>query len=84
MEFKGTKGKWRVFDDYIQDEYGGLIADCFPTSEEDRANALLISKAPEMLEYLLDAVNEHKNGVGVSEGWFKAVEKLIKEATELQ
>lgn len=82
MEFKGTKGKWQVFDDYIQDESGGLIADCFPTSKEDRANALLISKAPEMLEILKRISYNLKN----EECPFDEdeIDRLIKEATEIK
>lgn len=37
----------------------------------------------EMLEMLTDAVNEYKAGERVSDGWYKAVEQLIKEATEI-
>lgn len=92
-----TKGKWKIKDikstletEINSSEYriakvkhykGKNFND--PIEKEAKANALLISKAPEMMEYLLDAVNEYKAGVGVSNGWFKAVEKLIKEATEL-
>lgn len=79
MEFKGTKGKWKVFDDYIQDESGGLIADCFPTNEEDRANALLISKAPEMLTMLVRLRDTEDFGISEVED----IAKLIKEATEI-
>lgn len=51
--------------------------------EEAKANALLISKAPEMLEMLkkvLD-VNEHHGFDGHSIN--KQIEKIIREATEL-
>lgn len=41
------------------------------------------SKAPKMLEMLIDAVNEYKAGEKVSDGWYKEVEQLIKEATEI-
>lgn len=97
MEFKGTRGKWfacciETSPHYIF-AHGGNITICQPyisqdmgedlSLEEYRANALLISKAPEMLEYLMDALNENKSGEKISDGWFKNVEQLIKEAIEL-
>lgn len=60
MEFKGTKGKWELyFDDrslekYIKTEHK-FIARVGFGNEENNANALLISKAPEMLEMLQKA-----------------------------
>ena len=50
--------------------------------DEQKSNAQLISKAPEMLEMLMDAVNENKNGESLSQGWFIEAEKLI-EATNV-
>ena len=57
MEFKGTKGKWYLSnsDTILRSENGSEICDYsgYKTAvEEDKANALLISKAPEMLEML--------------------------------
>ncbi|QIY92200.1 hypothetical protein [Chryseobacterium gallinarum] len=96
MEFKGTKGKWRIEKDYKfptlhniwsdQESIlnnGTLIArTCYaPLSE---SNALLISKAPEMLE-MLNIVLMH-DPCHYSERWdklIKDVEKVIKEATEI-
>lgn len=99
--FKGTKGKWKVREGYRIDiitdndkafgivdfgtEQEAFLAD-YPI-EQWKANALLISKAPEMLEMLencfgmLDRIRpateeemrEMKNNI----------KKLIKEATEL-
>lgn len=100
MEFKGTKGKWKLgnvpmcvisdttdtegFKDNSghtdSDYYGGLLI-C--ESIWKSSDALLISKAPEMLDYLMDAINENKSGEKISDGWFKNVEQLIKEAIEL-
>lgn len=51
------------------------------TIEEGKYNALLISKAPEMLEMLKGLLNE-SNDIVHSE-IKKDIEKLIKEATEL-
>jgi hypothetical protein len=97
MEFKGTKGKWKIKDikstletEINTSEYriakvkhykGKNFND--PIEKEAKFNALLISKAPEMLDYLMDAINENKSGEKISDGWFKNVEQLIKEATKL-
>lgn len=101
-EFKGTKGKWNyddgdnssidmVLDDNStisvsrHDRYGdGLVG----SREEMQANALLISKAPEMLEklkeilFIVDWSYEawtSNDGLNIKE----EIEQLIKEATEL-
>jgi hypothetical protein len=95
-EFKGTKGKWAIkkniegcflisgenWEDFCEvvtvtdgTDFDGKFA------EQAQANALLISKAPEMLEmleklkYRLDWFNDD---VSVSE-----IKQLIKEATQL-
>ena len=83
MEFKGTKGKWRCV---IPEGYGkstlvmngtDIICDMVKF-EGKRYNALLISKAPEMLEMLKKLVNTYEL-LGIS----NEVKQLIKEATEL-
>jgi hypothetical protein len=60
-EFKFTKGKWTSFKPqdgngfvYVNNEYltTGTIATCYGDGEEPQANALLISKAPDLLEEL--------------------------------
>jgi hypothetical protein len=85
MEFKGTKGKWEADEDHVAtlDEsiHGNLICVIpdylYPESQVNwKANALLISKAPEMLEML-------KN---ISSGQYidnSDIKQMIKEATEL-
>ena len=93
-EFKGTKGKWVVEKTHekgkwIQNEDGGYCAvSAGSTLEESKANALLISKAPEMLEMLNRVLNDvdfsstlwgNDAGIILSE----EIEQLIKEATEL-
>lgn len=94
-KFKGTKGNWGLGEIKISvwgEERKGCIADCTGVHKEDfyfgfsedemKANALLISKAPEMLEMLIRcehwtaSCNENANIV-------KDIQKLIKEATEL-
>ena len=89
MEFKGTKGKWNADKNttfggknsiIVSDEKGVIInldAASFDSDEEMEANALLISKAPEMLEMLIEVL-ENKSDID-----YKKVEQLIKEATEL-
>lgn len=93
MEFKGTKGKW------IIDENGDVITDlkyytgdivCLKPEELEEslvnweANALLISKAPEMLEMLnrfLEITNSFVHpGVDHLRG---SARQLIKEATQI-
>lgn len=89
--FKGTKGKWKLcktYDEMDKPSFSltsdeGKIAYCYNlqlccgVQERANANALLISKAPEMLEMLEDIV---KYG-GVAN--FDKIKQLIKEATEL-
>ena len=88
-EFKGTKSKWDIFrqdnDIYIETESGNA-AICSIVGgvglEQDEANALLISKAPEMLEMLIQCKNAlDKIGHGILES---KIEQLIKEATQIK
>jgi hypothetical protein len=92
MEFKGTKEEWYVenlnspnkgkypaFEIDISSESQNNIctvwyADLF--SEEAKANALLVSKAPEMLEMLIEVL-ENKSDVD-----YEKIEILIKSATQ--
>ena len=92
-EFKGSKGEW--FIDYEQsghNEYQVLFTaisstkgnshfcDIYGDNKTAEANALLISKAPEMLE-MLKVILEGKCDIPE---WKKDMAfKLIKEATEL-
>ena len=93
MEFKGTKGKWTYeYDnsDYNPTEWYTIFSDKGSVlsrnynernfqEEEMRANALLISKAPEMLEMLQYFIDNNMISVKADE---MAIE-LIKQATEL-
>lgn len=105
-EFKGTKGKW-YFNNDIQVHSGYRIVTCNGvkihessnkngiSEKEIEANALLISKAPEMLEMLKESTEVIKwymdNSTSeLSEPFFniganqiEQIEQLIKEATEL-
>lgn len=91
-EFKGSKGKWinkenpiSVNQMYVTAKHSiicRLNNSDFDSDEEMDYNALLISKAPEMLEmlkrceYWISACNENANIL-------KDISELIKEATEL-
>ena len=87
MEFKGTKGKWVLEDteNWINliDSNGDRITSIDVCDSRSPYDALLISKAPEMLEMLKKVlgVNEHHGFDGHSIN--KQIEKLIREATEL-
>lgn len=79
MEFKGTKGKWK-FDKDVKTT-NVLISDGFYLGEiRNKYDALLISKAPEMLEMLKQVVILFELGKLRS---IHGVNDLIKEATEL-
>ena len=84
MEFKGTKGKWEFNNEnFIEIQIKKPLKSICAINtnvEEYEANALLISKAPEMLEMLKSCVKAFeqlgmKEPIGVTE--------LIKEATEI-
>ena len=100
MKFKGTKGKWRKFqlpngnmkitcDDWR--EFAEIEFKHWQNTEERRKqclyNALLISKAPEILEMLQKIVlmTETCNGTfkDFRERYNTEIKQLIKEATEL-
>jgi len=91
-EFKGTKGKWEADEDHVAslDETvnGNLICVIpeqmyYRSREKWGANALLISKAPEMLD-LLKVVVEQQHLLGcITSETHKKINQLIKEATEI-
>ena len=91
MEFKGTKGKW-IFrkNGYNTIKILGTKTkkvceiNCNLNNKLDHinyANALLISKAPEMLEMLKELINLHELGHEI--GQYDKAKELIKEATTL-
>ena len=90
MDKKFTKGKWGISSnnpDQIESQDGINICDCwsmgdnrFPDELEMKANALLISKAPEMLEVLENIEND--NGSIPAFMW-EMIKKVIKQATEI-
>lgn len=101
--FKGTIGKWflrenkstimsedkcliaRVFDG----KGTALLADKNQSDIITEANALLISKAPEMLEMLkecklqLEYLNEKFTETGTTNSLLSKIESLIKQSTEI-
>lgn len=89
-EFKGTKGKWEVSEandnsglHYIQSSVrNALVArTCYmPLS---KADALLISKAPEMLEMLKEVLAGRIRPREYQSEW-ELVNELIKSATEVK
>ena len=96
-EFKGTKGKWKIenikspFETAINSsEYRIAAVKHYegknfndPIEKEAKANALLISKAPEMLEMLnrfMEITRELNHPRLDHLRW--SANKLIKEATE--
>ena len=91
-QFKGTKGKWGI--NHEQRNQRGILIECNNPNwdvcntttnyEEDIANALLISKAPEMLEMISELLKELEfHGYRHSTTIYNA-QNLIKEATEIK
>lgn len=92
MEFKGTGKKWKNIGNEIWNKDGSpiIIGLAYPHNpnnvsiDEQKANALLISKAPEMLEMLkkcrdyFTAKTDWDSEERADEIW-----QLIKEATEI-
>jgi hypothetical protein len=94
-EFKGTQGDWEFSMCQISEQINinsGLIniANVFSYDvlcgendiEETKANALLISKAPQMLEMLKQCVT-HLQEHDLHGKFEEEIKQLIKEATEL-
>ena len=89
MEFKGTKGKWyrntksSIVSSVYSENEEKLIHISGKNNEEAKANALLISKAPEMLEMLqLWCMDMEERGHAYGD-CYTMTKQLIKEATEL-
>ncbi|MDV3822914.1 hypothetical protein CMU07_09120 [Elizabethkingia anophelis] len=82
-EFKGTKGKWEI------QWMGSLLSIIGAKKSERKANAQLISKAPEILEMLkrISTVGEKlweqdEENIIFDEIDFLELDHLIKQATE--
>ena len=81
MEFKGTKGEWYInrFGNVVSENEEVAYMPSLTEKEHKKANALLISKAPEMLK-MLEYLSKHiVNESSVND----KIKNLIKEATEL-
>jgi hypothetical protein len=90
--FKGTKGKWIrkevITDNGFFQKVSVDLAESIcnvTTRDHERSiyNALLISKAPKMLEMLEKLVNEIKSEYKSDNELLEEARQLIKEATEL-
>ena len=85
MEFKGTKSKWYI------NRFGNVFTkneeDAYMTSlmnkEYKEVNALLISKAPEMLEIIKLLIDRLEENDLKELSAVKRAKQLIKEATEI-
>ena len=83
-EFKGTKGKWEINRGRtIHGIHSGMSQIAIVEGIFINANALLISKAPEMLEMLGYILEYQGSGFVLNHDLSKEIEQLIKEATEL-
>jgi hypothetical protein len=79
MEFKGTKGKWKL--ENIDNNWLVMSNDVNLVGiNNNKANALLISKAPEMLEMLKEIHSFLSSGTRINSD---DIYQLIKEATEI-
>lgn len=91
MEFKGTKGKWKIDNDcqnsiFITcDQPDWTICNTLSDFDQDKANALLISKAPEMLEMLGKCYEYFCNNTSAqSEENADSIGQLIREAIKFK
>lgn len=86
-EFKGTKGDWKLTDKKrgIEVKVKPNIYKSICTSTGNtkwQYDMLLISKAPEMLEMLIELRNFGATH-GMTYDLYEGLDKLIKQATEL-
>ena len=82
-EFKGTKGKWEAtpyHNVYCMGSRVATIGDLGKITDEVKYNALLISKAPAMLEMLQYLSEKLGTSFEIEK---QEINQLIKEATEL-
>lgn len=95
MRHSETKSSWKVLGttlgarynivrcDYIYDPNLDINWNKFQ-SKEQKANALLISKAPEMLDFINRISGEMlRSDFVLSEKWYDQAQELIKQATKL-
>ena len=92
-EFKGTIGKWNITTSKKGNHYMNVGGNCefikvysgkrSGHEVNQKANALLISKAPEMLDMLIDLRNCKETWSDLFQSDKDRIELLIREATEL-
>ena len=90
MEFKGTKGKWeRITSDWDLSQSVFLenteqeICEVKSKPHKNLYDALLISKAPEMLEMIKLLIDRLEENDLKELSAVKRAKQLIKEATEI-
>jgi len=95
MEFKGTQGVWRLIREdeghaVVLVESGWSFGRTYIAQEVNQGHdegfydALLISKAPEMLEFINSISGEMlRNDFVLDEKWYEQAQQLIKSATQL-
>jgi len=101
MEFKGTKGGWKIenktlnttviYSDGVYGEIARVFSENAIDREQMKANAKLISCAPEMLEMLDRVLKIYGRGYEPKENaedtvgsiLYKEIEQLIQKATTL-
>lgn len=99
MEFKGTKGKLEpkyvsgicigigTVGDFSQITANSILPETDKEynaeKEEIEANMLLYSKAPELLEFLIELYNDKETYSGMFPSQQQKLKELIKSATEI-
>jgi hypothetical protein len=100
VQFKGTKGKWVINDagnfetEIVSETHRIAQAKHFhiqidpklfePTPEEGLANAILISKAPDMFDFINRIAGEMlRNDFVLDERWYEQAKQLLTEATKI-
>jgi hypothetical protein len=98
MKFLGTKGKWElknneygyntsVFTDNSQNPnpFRTICVSRVNDQEQNNANLLLISKSPELLDFIRRISGEMlRNDFVLSEKWYEQAMQLVKESTEIK
>jgi len=87
MEFKGTRGTWVLIkndicsqEKIISTALGFIVEGKYTINEETKANALLISKSLEMLDFINRISGEMlRNDFVLGENWYKSREEIKRE-----
>jgi hypothetical protein len=87
MDFKGTQGKWALHHEYspkllvIAGDYSEDVCDCLLA-----ADALLISKAPELFDLCKMVYDSFGGGnvITFSEKDIETFKRVLEEATEVK